>query len=536
MNLIRKIILAVTLSTSFAHAADKHIVVYGGTPGGIAAAVAAAREGASVTLIEPTSHIGGLTTSGLTTAETEHMLAWTIGGIADEFFHRMGKHYGRKGDRRAYNFESGVAEKIFHEMLKEVGVQIRYGAHVHAVAMDGNRIKEIKLSNESGIAGDVFIDASYEGDLMAIAGVSSTFGRESRDTYDEPLAGIRFDKTPRVAKTVDASGKLLAGITDWKKNLKEGDAHPGVMNFNFRMIVTRDPKHRVPFPKPENYDRSRYQLLANWLEKEQERKSETPLSVRQLIGFYPRPNQKFAINNKQSAIISLGHFGGQFDWVEATPEKRKAIYQDHLDYTLGLLHFLATDIIVPASIHAEMKELGLHNQEFVDNNHLPYQLYVREGRRLIGEYVMRQQDVQTDVKKDDSIGMGSHFMDCHHVQRLAVNENEFINEGRIWRMGYAYQIPYRAITPKAEESSNLLVPVASSFSHVAYCTFRVEATWMVAGESAGVAAVMAAKNGVKVQEVEIADLQKKLREKKQVIDFIPDMPTKCEHLNGPPEF
>jgi hypothetical protein len=183
-----------------------------------------------------------------------------------------------------------------------------------------------------------------------------------------------------------------------------------------------------------------------------------------------------------------------------------------------------------------MKVLGLHKGEFADNGHLPYQLYVREARRMRGAYVMKQQDVQSDRRKPDSIGMASHFIDCHHVQRVALNENEFVNEGRIWRMGFANQIPYRALTPKSTECNNLLVPGAASYTHVAFCTLRVESTWMITGHASGVAAAMAARNGMEVQNVNLPALQEQLRKQGQVLDFIPGQPEKCEHLFGPPEF
>jgi hypothetical protein len=183
-----------------------------------------------------------------------------------------------------------------------------------------------------------------------------------------------------------------------------------------------------------------------------------------------------------------------------------------------------------------MKAIGLHKGEFADNGHLPYQLYVREARRMRGGHVVTQQDVQTDRRKPDSIGMGSHFIDCHHVQRVALSENGFVNEGRIWRLGHAYQIPYRAMTPQPDECTNLLVPCAASFTHVAFCTLRVESTWMVTGHAAGVAAAMAARDETAVQQVDLAVLQEQLRAQKQVIDFIPGKPEKCERLNGPPEF
>jgi hypothetical protein len=529
---ITSIMLAITTSTLLAETHKADIVVYSGMPSGIAASITAAREGAKVILIEPTKHIGGLSTSGLNNAEIEHMLEWTVGGFADEFYARLGKHYGRK--KPAYNFESGVAEKVYLEMLKEAGVIVLYGASVDSVSKEGTKIKEITLTDGTKLAAKVFVDASYEGDLMARAGVKYVIGRESKAEFGEEAAGIRFDKIQCKARTVDANGKLLPGITAWAKDLKEGDAHPAPMNYNFRLTVTRNPEFLVPFAAPKHYDAKRFALLAEWLRGQMAEKK--PVKLNHILDFYGRRNSKFELNNKQSAIFSLGHFGGQLDWSDASYEEREKIYEDHMEYTLGLFHFLANDDSVPANVQEEMKAVGLHKGEFADNGHLPYQLYVREGRRMRGEYVVRQQDVQTDRRKNDSIGISSHFIDCHHVQRLALNENEFINEGRIWRIGYAYQIPYRSITPKPAECTNLLVPGAASFTHLAYCTLRLESVWMITGHAAGLAAAQAVKNDTDVQKVNITALQKKLRGQKQVVDFISGMLEKCQQLNGPPEF
>ena len=508
------------------------LVVYGGGPSGIAAAVAAAREGASVVLVEPTKHVGGLSTSGINTAESEHMLKWTIGGFADEFYFRLGKHYGT--NVAEYFFESGVAERVYLELLNEAGVQVRYGASVDKVSKDGARITGITLTDGSKVEARVFIDASYEGDLMARAGVRYAVGRESQAEFGEEAAGIRLDKTPRQARTVDEQGKLLPGISAWARDLKEGDAHRAPMNYNFRLTVAKEPKWKVPIPAPERYDAKRYSLLADWLRGKTARKE--PVKLADVLDLYQRRNGKFELNNKQASIISLGHFGAQFDWPDAGYEQRAVIYQDHLDYTLGLLHFLATDATVPSAMQGEMQSLGLHREEFVDNGFLPYQLYVREARRMRGEYVVTQKDVQEDRRKADSIGLSSHFIDSHHVQRAALSEHEFVNEGRIWRMGYAYQIPYRALTPKADECTNLLVPVAASYTHVAFCTLRLESVWMITGQAAGIAAAMAAESGAAVQAIALPELQSKLRAQRQVIDFIPGQPEKCQHLNGPPEF
>jgi hypothetical protein len=521
-----KAILLALLITPLAAAPD--VIVYSATPCGISAAITASRQGAGVLLIEPTKHVGGLSTSGINTAESEHMLRWTIGGFAEEFYLRLGKHYGM--EKSAHQFESSVAESVYLEMLKEAEVEVKYGSPIEKATKDGTSITSITLTDGTKIPGKVFIDASYEGDLMARAGVSYSIGRDAKSTYNEEAAGIRFDKTPRKALTIDAGGNLLPGISGWAKDFKEGDAHPGVMNYNFRLTVARDPKYQVPIPEPESYDRWQFALLANWFRENPD------ATLRDILDFYPRRNGKFELNNKQSAIVSLGHFGGQFDWPDASHEEREKMRRDHLDYTLGLLHFLATDEAVPEKVRAEMKATGLHKDEFADNANLPYQLYVREGRRMKGAYVMTQKDVQEDRRKDDAIGMGSHFIDCHHVQRLALSETEFVNEGRIWRMGYAHQIPYRALIPEAGQCTNLLVPCAASYSHVAYCTLRVESTWMITGQAAGEAAAIAAKTGSSVQEIPVATLQENLRKQGQVVDFIPGKPEKCERLDGPPEF
>jgi hypothetical protein len=521
------------------------VITYGGTPAGIAASIHAARDGARTLLIEPTKHVGGLSTSGINTAESEHMLAWTIGGFADEFYRRMGRYYEQKKERPTYPhkdkrldtlyfFESSVAEKTYLEMLKEAGVEVRYGASVDTVSKDGLKITTLSLTDGTELSAKAFVDASYEGDLMARAGVRYAVGREAGSEFGEEAAGIRFDKTPRKARTVDAQGNLLPGISAWAKDLKEGEAHRAPMNYNFRLTVAKDPQLQMPIPSPKNYDASRYALLAGWLRDQAAQKK--PVKLADLIDLYERRNGKFELNNKQSAIISLGHFGGQFDWPDASYAQRAKIYEDHLNYTLGLLHFLANDPAVPANVRSEMKSLGLHKDEFTDNGHLPYQLYVREARRMRGAYVMCQQDVQTERRKPDSIGMSSHFIDCHHVQRVAVSPDAFVNEGRIWRMGYANQIPYRAITPKADECSNLLVPGAASYTHVAFCTLRLESTWMIVGHAAGLAAAEIARKGIPAQTVDVPALQMKLQAHGQVVDFLPGKPEKCEHLNGPPEF
>jgi hypothetical protein len=232
------------------------------------------------------------------------------------------------------------------------------------------------------------------------------------------------------------------------------------------------------------------------------------------------------VNNKQAAVISVGHFGGQFDYPDADYATRDKIIADHTDYTLGLFHFLATDEKVPANLREETATWGLAKDEFTDNGNWPYQPYVREARRMRGMYVMTQNDVTQDRHKPDAIAMGSHFIDSHHVQRLAVSPTEFVNEGRIWEVGLVYQIPFRALLPKPGECTNLLVPGAASFTHVAFCTYRLESTWMKTGHAAGVAAARAALWNKTVQDLIVENLQERLVNQGQIIDFIPGAPEK----------
>ncbi len=501
-------------------AADYDVVVYGGVPCGIAAAIAAQRDGAKTLLIEPTKHVGGLSTSGLNTAETEHMLKWTFGGIAQEFYTRLGQHYGKPG--AIYYFESGVAEKEFLAMLAEAKVEVSYGLRIEKVEKDGVRIRSITLSDGSTVGAKVFIDAGYEGDLMARAGVKYTWGRESKDEFGEEAAGIRFDKTTRKAATVDANGKLLPGLSGWARDFTEGAADKTVMNYNWRLTLSDDPAWRVPMPQPKNYDRARYRVLENWLREKTA--ANQPVKLLDIIDLYkhaPGRPDKRELNNKQAAIISVGHFGAQRDYPDGDYATRERIIADHTDYTLGLFHFLATDEAVPEALRTETAKWGLHKEEFADNGHWPYQFYVREARRMRGATIVTQRDVVEDRRKPDSIAVGSHWIDSHHIQRLAVSPTEFLNEGRIWRVGWAYQIPYRALTPKADECPNLLVPGAASYTHVAFCTYRLESIWMMAGHAAGTAAALAARDGKGVQSLDVPALQEKLRAQKQVIDFLP---------------
>lgn len=496
--------------TVHAQQADYDVIVYGGTPGGVMAAVAAAREDVSVLLIEQTRHVGGLNTSGIGTAETEHMIEETISGLPLEFYTRLGKHYGQTGP--AFYFESHVAEKTFGDLLREASVAVMYEAFVESVNKKRTAIQAIRLTNGTTVRGKVFIDATYEGDLMARSGVSYTHGRESREQYGESLAGVRFIDTPIGASPYDDSEKLLPGFVE-RASLTEGQADRRVMNYNFRVMLSAN-ADRVPFPRPETYQPQRYLLLSRLLGRQ------PAIRLRDIIDMYSwtYPKGKFETNNKQKAVISLGHFGGNVQYPEADYPQRAAIYQDHKDWTLGLLYFLAHDPSVPSALRDEVNQYGLSADEFADNGHFPYYLYVREARRMKGALVQTQRDILTERTKPDAIGLGSHWIDCHHVQRVAVSKTQFVNEGRIWEsISQPYEFSYRTLLPQASECTNLLVPVCLSVSHVAFCSARVECTWMQLGNSAGIAAALAVRQKKTVQQLPVSDLQDRLKQRGVII-------------------
>lgn len=495
------------------------VIVYGGTPSGVIAAVAASRNYASVLLIEQTKHVGGLSTSGINTAESEHMINNAITGFAREFYVRLGlnftedyfKTFGngrslnyRKGDP-AFFFESAVAEREFLELLNEEGVNVVYERYVDKAVTEGGRIISIVLDNGASYTGNVFIDCSYEGDLMAAAGVSYTFGRESIEQYGEPYAGIRFVDDTLAGRTVDKKRKLLPYFSR-REELRPGAADMRVMNYNFRPTMSKDPDNMRPIMKPANYDPTRYSILGDFL------KAHPDTKLGELIGIYPRGNGKFEFNNRQHSTISLGLFGGNVDYPDADRIRRREIYQDHKDYTLGYLYYLGHDKAVPEKLRAEMLSYGFARDEFVDNDNFPYYLYIREARRMRGDFVMTQHDILTNRSKDDAVALGSHWIDSHHVQRVAVSKTSFTNEGRIWhRVTEPFEISYRVILPREEEVRNLLVPVCGSLSHVAFCSYRLESTWMQMGHVAGTAAAMAVRRQLDPGRLSIRELQYKLR-------------------------
>jgi hypothetical protein len=497
-------------------------IVYGGTAGGVIAAVAAQREGLHTALLEPTAHVGGMVSGGL--GYTDVGKKELIGGYAYEFYYRVGQHYGMSvfGNDVAWRHEPHVAEDIFRQMLTSAGVTLFEHARLlekNGVTKQGTRIAEIRMENGDAFRGQVFIDSSYEGDLMAQSGVTWTYGRESSTQYGESLAGVR-DKTPFHQFQVDipvlsAAGNPLPEISATTPPAP-GSADKAVQSYNFRMCFSAA-ADRIPFAKPAGYDRNRYELLARLIEARTKAEGDTP-ALNTLMKIDRLPDGTTDVNN--NGAFSTDYIGGSWDYPNASYAKRDEIWQAHKSYQAGLFYFLTNDPSVPAAIRREMNSWGLCAGEFTDTDHWPRQLYIREDRRMVGEYVVVQQDLQTNLTKPDPIGMGSYNSDSHNVERIVLGG--FVrNEGDMQVTVKPYQIPYRVMLPKRAEAENLLVPVAFSASHVAYSSLRMEPQYMILGQAAGVAAKMAIDAKTSVQTIGTAALTEKLRSQGAIMEYSP---------------
>jgi ribulose 1,5-bisphosphate synthetase/thiazole synthase len=510
------------------------VVVYGGTPGGLIAAIAAAREGASVVVIEPSAWLGGMVTGGL--ARSDVGKQETIGGYTREFFTRAAARYGGEF---LFQAEPHANMETFREMLREAKVEVVTKTALDRVAVANQRIESLTTTDGRRFFARQFIDASYEGDLLAAAGVSWRAGREARAEFNEPLAGFYpmplrarsqevmsseakgvggtgpsyVHGTPAAISGVDAAGKPIAGVVA-DPGLKPGSADNLLQAYNFRLTVTQRPDLLVPFPKPANYDAARYELLMRMI-------AHYP-GIRFARIFHPGPiaNGKFDLNAQ--GLFSSDLPGGNQGYVEGDAATRARIRQDHIDFLQGLLWFLSHDERVPQRLRAETQSWGLCRDEFTDNQHWSYAMYVRAARRMVGEYVMVQRDCQLGLRKPDSIAMGSFLIDCHIVQRILHTDGTVRDEGAFPDTPTKpYEIPYRSITPKRSECENLLVPVCASASHIAFCTLRMEPVFMALGHAAGLASVQAMRANQAVQQIDIPTLQARLREQNAVIQLPP---------------
>jgi hypothetical protein len=521
-TLIAALIFAAPVSAAERQSAD--IVVYGATASGVIAAVSAAREGKSVILVEPAKHVGGMVSGGLGATDTGKRDA--IGGYAREFFDRVRRKYTTtygpnstqaKGCSDGFHFEPHVASATFAEMLHEAKIEPRMNQPLAGVTKDGRRIVAVRFADGTEYAAKEFIDATYEGDLMAKVGVRYHVGRESRSQYGESLAGAqahsKAHQWPIPVNALSQNGRPLPFVAAGPPD-PAGNGDRKVQAYNFRLCMSQVPENRVPWPKPANYDSARYELLARYLQ------ARPGLKLGKLCNPVPMPNCKTDTNN--NGPFSTDHIGANYDYPNCEAAARKRIWQDHVEYTQGFFYFLAHDSRVSPVLRPEVNSWGLAKDEFAESDNWPPQLYVREARRMIGAYVMTQADIIDNRTKPDVVGLGSYNADSHHCQRVVQPDGSALNEGDFQVPVKPYAIPYRSLTPKATECSNLLVSVCCSASHVAYGTIRMEPVYMILGQASGVAAALACDGDATVQGVSIEQLQEKLRLQKAVLD-IPDV-------------
>jgi len=518
------------------------VVVYGGTSAGVIAAVKAARMGKSAVLIEPFQHVGGLTISGLGWTDTGDKRV--IGGMSREFYRRLKTHYDDPAnwphDQRSefshyqpdadaiWVFEPHVAERVFEELLKETNVLVVLvvrGERIDrmndgkGVMKEGARISAIRMESGREFRGRIFIDATYEGDLMALADVSYTVGREANAEDGETLNGIQKahavehqfvrEVDPYVLAGDPASG-LLPGVNTSPG--EDGESDRRMQTYNYRICMTDVPDNRIPFEKPAAYDPREHELLLRNFEAGDLR---IPLSIPGLL-----PNRKTDLNNNYA--VSTDWIGRNYDYPEASYAERESILKAQEVYTRGFLWTLQNDPRVPAEVRSQVEKWGYAKDEFIDNDHWPYWAYIRESRRMIGEYVQTEMDCRRVRTCDDSVGLGSYNMDSHNCQRYVDESGHVRNEGDIQESpGGPYLISYGAIVPKREECNNLFVPVCLSASHIAYGSIRMEPVFMVLGESAATAACLAIDADADIQAVEYATLRQRLLDDEQVLDLPP---------------
>ncbi len=467
------------------------VCVYGATSSGVIAAYTAKLQGKTVLLVEPSGRIGGLSAGGL--GQTDIGKESIIQGLSLDFYKRVAKYYDSATP--SFTFEPKVALSVFQDYLKEAGISPLMRYSLRSVRKQSNTITHIILSPSENkgskvvVEASVFIDCSYEGDLMAKSGVSYTIGREPNSQYQETYDGVQLSVHHQFPDGVDpyrVKGKpesgFLYGMTGGEIG-KTGDGDHHVQAYNYRITLTNNTENRLPITRPENYDSTRYELLLRWKEVEPWK------SLRDCFNWGTMPNQKTDINN--NGAFSTDMIGENWNYPEASYAERKRIAKAHTDYTLGYLYFLASDPRIPIHIREEMNEWGFPKDEYQDNNHFTPQLYIRESRRMIGRYVMTEHNCQHRTDVDDEAGWAAYNMDSHNSGRYVVN-GMVKNEGDVQiHCPDAYKISYRSITPQESEATNLLVPVCLSASHIAYGSIRMEPVFMVLGETSALAACQA---------------------------------------------
>ena len=521
---------------------EADVIVYGGTSAAISAAVQVKKMGKSVIIVSPDTHLGGLSSGGLGFTDTGNKEV--IGGLSREFYHRLYEHYqqdnswvwqkkaeyGNKGqgtpaidgnNRTMWIFEPHAAEKIFEDFVKEYSLTVHRNEWLDrstkGVSKKGGKIRSLRTLSGKQYSGKMFIDATYEGDLMAAAGVSYHVGREANSVYNEKWNGVQTEvfqhghhfkaKISPYKIEYDPSSGLLPEVSA-EPSGAYGSGDKRIQAYCFRMCLSNHPDNRIPFAKPAGYDPVRYELYARvfasgWRETYDK--------------FDPIPNRKTDTNNH--GPFSTDYIGKNYDYPEASYERRKAIIKDHELYQKGLMYFLQNDPRVPADVRDKMQQWGLPKDEFTDNGNWPHQLYIREARRMIGEFVMTEADALGKTKAPNPVGMGSYALDSHNTQRYVKADGYVQNEGDIGvHPDRPYSIAYGSILPKAKECQNLLVPICVSSSHIAYGSIRMEPVFMILGQSAATAAVLSIDNKISPQKLPYEKLKEVLLKDQQVLE------------------
>ena len=518
------------------------VIIYGGTSAAVTAAVEVMQTGKKVIIVSPDIHLGGLSSGGLGYTDTGNKA--TIGGLSREFYHRVWLHYndsnswkwerheeyGNKGqgtpamdgeNRTMWIFEPHVAEKVFEDFISEYNIPIYRDEWLNResgiVTKEGKIVSFTTLSGKT-FEGKMFIDATYEGDLMASANISYTVGREACSEYNEQWNGVqagvyhhghyfKSDISPYVIPDDPNSGLLPYISSEPIQPNCTGDDK--IQAYCFRLCMSNHPDNRVSFEKPENYDPKNYELLARVFESGWD----------EWFNKYDMiPNRKTDTNNH--GPFSTDFIGMNYDYPEASYERRKEIIKEHENYQKGLLYFVSTDKRIPEDVRNEMSKWGLAKDEFTDNGNWPHQLYIREARRMIGHYVTTENEVLGKINVKDPVGMGSYTMDSHNIQRYVTGEGYVQNEGDVGvHPGKPYKISYGSIVPKKEECTNLLVPVCVSSSHIAFGSIRMEPVFMILGQSAATAACMAIDRKEAVQDIDYSLLKEKLLSKNQILEI-----------------
>ncbi|RYY60669.1 MAG: FAD-dependent oxidoreductase [Chitinophagaceae bacterium] len=499
---------------------ETEICIYGGNAAGVIAAYTAVKMKKKVILIEPGNRLGGLTTGGL--GYTDIGNKYAINGLSLDVYRRIGKHYNKF---EQWIFEPSVAEEVMKQYIAEAGVEVIYGYSVDKVVKNGSKLNSITVVKDDGssqqVTASMFIDCSYEGDLMARAGVKYVVGREANSDYKETYNGVQVLEGHQFPDGVDpykTPGDPASGLVWGVSNAKLADRGAGdklVQAYNFRICLSNKPENMVEITRPDNYDSTRYELLLRYLQKK------VPGDLWGFLKFDRMPNGKTDINN--NGPISTDMIGFNYNYPDADYVTRKKIQKEHEDYTKGLLYFIGHDARMPEHLRKQMLLWGYPKDEYKENGHWSPQMYVREARRMVGAYVMTQANCEGREVVDDAVGMAAYTMDSHNTQRVVVN-GMVKNEGNVEIGGFGpYPISYRSIIPKQGECDNLLVPVCLSATHIAYGSIRMEPVFMVLGQSAAVAAALALENGNDVHRVDVKKLQRILKSDPLMNGKIPEV-------------